>query len=166
MKISPNQQKGRAGYKIEAIVIHITQGDYAGALSWLTNPQSQVSAHFLIGKDGHYEQLVACDNTAWHAGIVKNPSCKLLKPGVNPNLYTLGIENAGTIDTPPTAEQIFALADLVGDLCKRFSIPLDTDHIIPHHAIRSDKSCPGPFFDCSHIVWLAHLTSNRKNTII
>lgn len=159
MKESPNKEIGRRGYKPEAIVIHITQGNFDGANSWLRNPKAQVSAHFLTKRDGYIEQLVAVDNTAWHAGIVKNPKWSLLKKGINPNLYTIGIENEGFVDIQPTGNQIWALARLVRNLCRNYNIPIDKDHIIPHNWIRSDKSCPGPFFDCNKIIWLANLTN-------
>ncbi len=89
MNESPNKQIGRRGFKPEAIVIHITQGNFSGANSWLRNPKSQVSCHFLTKRDGYIEQIVAVENTAWHAGIVKNAKWSLLKDGVNPNLYTI-----------------------------------------------------------------------------
>ena len=160
MKESPNKWIGRRGHKPEAIIIHITEGNFGGALAWLTNPKSQVSAHFLTKRDGFIEQLVSCDDTAWHAGIIKNPKWQLLKQGINPNLYTIGIENEGTINTPPTGNQIWALARLVRSLCRKYNIPCDKNHVIPHNWLRADKTCPGPYFDCEKIIWLANFPNS------
>jgi N-acetylmuramoyl-L-alanine amidase len=157
MRESPNKAIGRRGYKPEAIVIHITQGNFNGAKNWLMNPKSQVSAHFLTKRDGYIEPLVKVENTAWHCGIVKNCKWPGLKAGVNPNLYTIGIENEGFIDIPPTGNQIWALARLVRFICRKYSIPINNFHIIPHNWIRSDKTCPGPYFEIDKIIWLANL---------
>lgn len=68
-KESPNQSL-RKGPKIDMIVIHATGDDsFDGALSWMLNPKSQVSAHYLVGKDGKVVQLVKESKKAWHADI-------------------------------------------------------------------------------------------------
>jgi len=35
---SPNRNRGRAGWVPDIIVCHITEGAFAGAISWITNP--------------------------------------------------------------------------------------------------------------------------------
>ena len=154
---SPNKWIGRRGKKPEAIVIHITQGAFKGALSWLTNPASQVSAHFLISEVGEIAQLVKCENTAWHAGVVVRPTWPLIKQGINPNFYTLGIELAGFPNIIPSMAQIIACARLAHDLTNQFSIPIDNQHIIPHNSINGAKSCPGPNINIAAIIYLASL---------
>jgi N-acetyl-anhydromuramyl-L-alanine amidase AmpD len=91
-KPSPNYTAGRGGRKIIAIVNHQTGGQGPGALSWLSNPASKVSAHYLIFRDGTVYQLVRLQDTAWQAGAVDQPSW-MLYDGTNPNRYTLGIEH-------------------------------------------------------------------------
>jgi N-acetyl-anhydromuramyl-L-alanine amidase AmpD len=56
-------------------VIHSTRGnavnadvEFRGTLNWFSNPQSQVSAHIVIGPDGTVAEVVAPDLMAWHAG--------------------------------------------------------------------------------------------------
>lgn len=39
------------------------------ALAWLCNPQSKVSAHYLVHEDGRVAQLVSESRRAWHAGV-------------------------------------------------------------------------------------------------
>ncbi len=38
------------------------------AIRWLTNPVSEVSAHYVVGEDGGITQLVPESRRAWHAG--------------------------------------------------------------------------------------------------
>lgn len=63
---SPNYTKGGI-IRIEYIMMHSTIGGFAGALSWLCNPASKASAHFLVGMDGRKVQLVDTADRAWHA---------------------------------------------------------------------------------------------------
>src|SRR5690348_17437224 len=57
--------------KPQLIVLHFTnQGSLQQALDTLRtrNPDGPVSAHYLIGQDGHIYQLVSDVHRAWHAG--------------------------------------------------------------------------------------------------
>lgn len=63
---SPNYSSRRA--VPDSIVLHSTEGLYPSTASWLVNPRSEVSCHFLILRDGRIFQLVRLDKTAWHAG--------------------------------------------------------------------------------------------------
>lgn len=138
---SPNFWKGRNGYTPIAIVIHQTEGAFAGAVSWLTNKTSQVSAHYVIAKDGTVVQLVADENTAWHAGRIYNPTWKLPIENVNPNYYTIGIEHEILGSEAMTIEQFEASTRLIAALAKKFNIPLDNKHIIKHKSIYAKKTC-------------------------
>lgn len=78
----------------EYLVIHYTAGSTAhGAVTWLTNPQAQASAHLVIGRDGAITQLVPFDTVAWHAGASSWEGRQGL------NQYSIGIEldNAGRL---------------------------------------------------------------------
>src|SRR3989344_3627451 len=97
-KKSSNFWVGRKGYRPEAVVIHIMDGTLPGTDSWFANPTSQVSAHYGIGKSGEVHQYVQENDAAWHAGLVNAPVWKLIRPNVNPNLYTIGIELEGKPD--------------------------------------------------------------------
>lgn len=51
------------------LVIHYTAGaSFDSAVSWLSDRQSQASAHAVIGRDGSIAQLVPFNRVAWHAG--------------------------------------------------------------------------------------------------
>lgn len=52
---------------VDKVVIHTTQGSYAGSISWYQNPESKVSAHYTIrSSDGEVTQSVREKDTAWH----------------------------------------------------------------------------------------------------
>lgn len=147
---------GRSGHKPEAIVIHIMDGTLIGTDSWFNDPISQVAAHYGIGRKGEVHQYVRETDTAYHAGTVDRPSWTRIKRReqgngfINPNFYTIGIEHEGKgLDAAawPAAMRQASLV-LVADIARRWSIPIDADHIIPHHAIRAGKpDCPGRGLD-------------------
>jgi N-acetyl-anhydromuramyl-L-alanine amidase AmpD len=70
---SPNYNSRPSGGSIGVVILHST-GDPAnasvgGAISWLTNPASKVSSHFVVDRAGKIWQLVSCAKRAWHAGV-------------------------------------------------------------------------------------------------
>jgi N-acetyl-anhydromuramyl-L-alanine amidase AmpD len=150
-KASPNFSAGRGGKKIIAIVNHQTAGQGPGALSWLCNPASKASAHYLVLRDGTVYQLVKDQDTAWHAGGVNKPSWALYD-GTNPNRHTIGIEHecypAVGGDGNLTEAQYRATLELHRQLIKAYGIPVDRDHIIGHCQIDSVNrpNCPGAGF--------------------
>ncbi len=65
---SPNFNE-RTG-DVNMIVLHYTgmeSGD--AALERMCDPESKVSAHFMVWEDGEVSQLVGEDKRAWHAGV-------------------------------------------------------------------------------------------------
>lgn len=153
---SPNYSSGRSGFAPIAIVVHIMQGTIADTDSWFSATQSEVSAHFGIARSGAVHQYVAEGNTAWHAGRVNSPTWTLIKPGVNPNLYTLGIEHEGQSGTPWTDALYEASSSTIAELATRWSIPLDRQHVIGHHEIYALKPfCPGGGVDLDTLIALA-----------
>ena len=142
-KKSPNFWTGRKGYRPEGVVIHIMDGTLVGTDSWFANPASLVSAHYGIGRTGEVHQYVKEEDTAWHAGRVDAPAWKLIKPNINPNLYTVGIEHEGKPDDVWTDAMKQSSAELIREICKRWQIPIDRIHIVGHFEIFSKKpNCP------------------------
>ncbi len=80
------------------------------------------------------------------------PDWSLLKPGVNPNFYTIGIEHAGRADDVWPDIQLAASATLIGQVAARWNIPIGELHIVPHHKIRNSKSCPGNWLDLKSLI--------------
>ena len=63
-KKSPNQSS-RTRKVIDTIIIHATEGGFEGALSWMLDPNSKASAHYIISKKGDVVRLVEDQFKAW-----------------------------------------------------------------------------------------------------
>jgi AmpD protein len=101
----------------------------------------QVSAHFLIERDGTITQFVSCNERAWHAG----QSCYAERE--NCNDFSLGIELEGTDELPYTEAQYAALVELIGVLQQGYPA-LSLERICGHSDIAPGrKTDPGPAFD-------------------
>ncbi len=148
-----NFRRGRPfGLRPEAIVVHIMDGSFSAGESVFRDPTTHKSAHYGIARNGEIHQYVDEGSTAFHAGIVVNPSWTLLKPRVNPNFYTIGIEHEGRPDDVWPDAQLEASAMLVGQIAARWQIPLDDSHVIGHHQIRASKSCPGNWLQIKELL--------------
>ena len=142
-KKSPNFWVGRKGYRPEAIVIHIMDGTLIGTDSWFANHTSQVSAHYGIGKSGEIHQYVQENDTAWHAGRVDAPVWKLIRPNLNPNLYTIGIEHEGKPNDQWTEEMKKNECEPDPRDLPAMADSIDRNHIVGHFEIFSKKpNCP------------------------
>lgn len=143
LKNITHYDKGRENMIPDLIVIHIAEGNKNQVFSTFINEQK--SSHLLVNKDGSIWQFVNTKDTAWGNGIVNNPisSIVLSRPNINPNLYTISIENEGYSFDDITDAQYNSNVALVSFLCKKWNIPMDSTHIIRHREIESTKSCPG-----------------------
>lgn len=151
---SPNFSD-REGHSISAIVIHVMEGTFEGTRSWFGSKKSKVSAHYGLSFEGEIDQYVQEENAAWHAGLVVAPTSPLVtdyRKGINPNLYTIGIEHEGTRHSPWPSAMYEASVRLSADICRRRHITPDRVHIIGHREIRADKSCPGDWLDLNRYV--------------
>ena len=170
---SPNQAVGRAGWSPDIIVCHITEGSFDGAVSWLTNRESQVSSHYVVAQDGRITQLVPLENTAWANGTTTNAAdsrgnmhsrlTAVQKRAVNANLYTISIEHEGRLSetggalTPAQQAATTWLIAHIRDEVKRIygtDIPLNREHIVGHADIapRWKPNCPGAKFPFDEII--------------
>ena len=138
---SPNCGERRLGAKPDLIVIHYTaMADCRGALDWLCDPTSEVSAHYLITTFGHATQMVDEKDRAWHAGAGAWGGCE------DVNSRSIGIELSNDGYSPFAAAQINALEDLLVAIMTRWSIP--AERVIGHSDMAgSRKIDPGPRFD-------------------
>ncbi|MEV6166514.1 N-acetylmuramoyl-L-alanine amidase [Streptomyces sp. NPDC052052] len=131
-----NYASGRSA-TIDKVIIHVTQGSYAGSISWFQNPSAVVSAHYVVrSSDGQITQMVRDSDTAYHAR--------------SQNSSSLGIEHEGWIDDPAwfTDAMYRSSAALTAYLCDRYGIPKDRSHIIGHsEAPGNDHTDPGPYWD-------------------
>jgi N-acetylmuramoyl-L-alanine amidase len=135
---SPNFGERRA----QLIVLHFTdETSVQNALKTLRtgNSGGPVSAHYLIGSDGHIYQLVADSLRAWHAG----PGRWGTITDVNSASIGIELDNDGHSAFAPA--QIDSLLRLLTDLTDRLRIPLT--QIVGHEDFApTRKSDPGPLF--------------------
>ena len=120
---SPNHSPRPRDVRPSLIVLHSTGGSYAGALAWLRDPESHVSAHFLIGRDGTTVQLVPLTRAAWQAG---RSSWRGQAENGSVNAFSIGIEMEhfdGKQEWPEA--QLLALFALLKQVCEQYSIPAD-----------------------------------------
>ena len=115
---------------VSAVVIHYTEGSYAGCISWFQNCESEVSAHYVIRSyDGQVAQMVREKDKAWHVGSA--------------NGYTIGIEHEayGDIISFFTQEMYESSADLVRNICSRY------DNIFGYRTFCTDTLDDGTALD-------------------
>lgn len=129
-------------HPIKYVVVHVMQGTYKGTKAWFQNPKGKVSTHYIMrAKDGHVTQMVREKNIAWHAA------------NWHVNTESIGIEHEGWIDEHEWfTETVYkSSAALVRDICDRYGIPMDRDHIIGHSEVPgADHTDPGKHWDWDH----------------
>lgn len=160
---SPNCDDRPAGCAPSLIVIHgisLPPGEYGGpAIDQLfTNclpadahpyfdaiADVQVSAHFLIRRDGELVQYVPINRRAWHAG----ESCYDGRDCCND--FSIGIELEGEDHTPYETAQYERLAQLV-DILRGSQQALADAKIVGHSDIAPGrKTDPGEAFDWQNL---------------
>ena len=153
---SPNFGPRPVGATIDLIVLHsisLPPGQYGGpeiealftnTLDWDAHPYFQqikgaeVSAHFLIRRDGALIQFVSCDDRAWHAG----KSCYQGRD--NCNDFSIGIELEGLEGHTFEAPQYQTLVTLCTAIAEHYKLQSITGH---EHVAPERKQDPGPGFD-------------------
>lgn len=138
---SPNHGARPAGTEIDAIVLHADAGrSEEGTLSWLAEPRSKVSYHYLIGRTGTVYQCVPDARRAWHAGK------STFQGRSNCNDYTLGVSFANNQKGEPFGVgQLEAGVALVAELCRKHGIP--PERITMHSVVSPGRKVdPGPLF--------------------
>lgn len=140
--LSPNF--GERQLPVSMVVIHYTEmADPDAALQRMCDPESQVSAHYLISEAGEVTRMVPEDKRAWHAGA------SYWRGHKDVNSASIGIE----LDHPghalgyrPFAEpQIDALVPLLARMIKAHDIP--RANVIGHSDVApARKTDPGEMF--------------------
>lgn len=127
MKESPNQNTRPA--PVSAIVLHCdAASDAKASASWILSPQSKVSYHVLIDRDGTTYHFVPVEKRAWHAGV------STFQGVANCNDYSIGLSFANTNKGEPYTE---AQLDVAAALCKEWMVrfPAITRERVTTHAI-------------------------------
>lgn len=142
--------EGYEGVKIQpitSIVLHHTSLDTdEETIALFQKPESLVSSHFLVGRDGRLYQFVSLEHRAWHAGVSFLHGRQAL------NRSSVGIEITGDGDRYPfTKEQIVTVTRLVGVLVALFDVK--APFIVGHQHIAPDrKPDPGELFPWNDVM--------------
>ena len=142
---SPNHGARPSGAKPDLIVIHGTAGKTdEGDVAWCTDPRSEVSYHYIVGRDGKIYQLVPDEARAWHAGVSSwegVPDC---------NDYSIGVAFSNDGREPYTRQQYAAGGVLLAELVRRHGIA--THRIVGHyHVSPGRKTDPWYHFDWARL---------------
>lgn len=129
---SPNYDKSRK--PIDRVVIHWMYGRLMSADSTFQQPYNPVtkkggtSAHYgIAGNTVH--QYVDEAHTAYHAG------------NLDMNRRSIGIEHEAHDNYPATEETYKTSGALVKEICNRYNIPIDRQHILKHSEVVSTRCC-------------------------
>ncbi len=165
---SPNCYKGRNNYIPNIIVCHINN-TYGTALKVFYDKESEVSAHYVIRRDGHIKQVVSLDDSAWANGtslneesnvyyeFAESPLIRSIKD--NANYYTFSIEHE-SFDGSLTDEQLKSSIKVMKEIIKylkdryNYDFIIDRDHIIGHSEVNPivRTKCPGKKFPYDTII--------------
>ncbi|TCP62951.1 N-acetylmuramoyl-L-alanine amidase [Rhodovulum bhavnagarense] len=138
---SPNHGARRGGARPDMVVVHYTgMVDMAAALARLCDPEAEVSAHYLIARDGRLFQLVSEERRAWHAGV----GCWGMLDDVNSHSIGIELDNDGA--TPFAAPLMARLETVLQTIMRRWAIP--PARVIAHSDMAPGrKADPGRRFD-------------------
>jgi AmpD protein len=163
---SPNFRARPAGARVDTVVLHsisLPPGEYGGdgiaclftnTLDWSAHPYYEtirgleVSAHFVVRRDGAVLQFVSIDERAAHAGRSSWAG------RAEANDWSIGIELEGLEGDTFEAAQYAALARLLPAIDRAHAIAQVVGH---EHVAPGRKSDPGAGFDwadlASRLAW-------------
>lgn len=162
---SPNFNARPAGALVDAVVLHsisLPPGVYGGdgivrlftnTLDWSAHPYYEtirgleVSAHFVVRRDGAILQFVSVDDRAWHAGRSHWNGRDAL------NDWSIGVELEGLEGDLFEPAQYAALERLLPAIDRQRTIRLVVGH---EHVAPGRKSDPGAGFDWEQLSTRLH----------
>ena len=141
---SPNADS-RHDHPVDTLVLHYTDMLSAeAAITRLCDPESKVSAHYVIDEEGEITQLVDESLRAWHAG----ESSWRGHSGINSRSIGIELANPGHSNgyTPFPELQMQALIELCHGILARHAIP--PRNVVGHSDVAFlRKMDPGELFD-------------------
>ncbi|MFL5788386.1 MAG: N-acetylmuramoyl-L-alanine amidase [Flavisolibacter sp.] len=134
------------------IIHHTAQNSCDQTLKTFTTVRTQVSAHYVICKDGTIHHMLNDYLRAWHGGLAKWGN------NTDINSSSIGIELDNNGSEPFTEQQINSLINLLAVLKKKYTIP--TANFIGHADIAPTRKVdPNVYFpwkrlsDSGYGVW-------------
>jgi hypothetical protein len=146
-----NYRVGRPYGPLNQIIIHDTEGSYNSAINWFQNPNSGVSAHYVIrSSDGQITQMVREANTGYHAG------------NWDYNVRTVGIEHEGYMNQQGwyTEAMYQSSAALARNIADKYGMKKDRAHVIAHSEVPNQSHTdPGPYWNWTYYMGLVRRDS-------
>jgi len=137
---SPNFNERPNGVEVNAIIIHYTEINKQETIEHFLNPDSEVSSHYMISKEGEITEFVNPGSRAWHAGV---SSWKGV-PNLNDN--SIGIELVNNGDEAFAEKQYESLIGLIKFLKRKY--PIKDNLILGHSDIAPERKIdPGKYFE-------------------
>jgi len=119
-RASPNYDERPAGVIVDTVVLHATVlNTLDEVVEHFANPDTKVSAHYTIDRDGSVISHVEESKRAWHAG-----ESKMRDGRTSVNDFSIGIELVNLNDgaDPFPDPQIWAMRDLLQGIIERHPI--------------------------------------------
>lgn len=128
----PNGQYNDLTEKRIGVMLHFDGSSTdAGSLAWFKDPECKVSYNFLVLDNGDFGTVAPINRRAWHAGICRPSSDKLVYADANSAFY--GISAATNEKVEVTAVQMLTIAMLTKMLFDKHNWPVtDTWRIVGH----------------------------------
>lgn len=149
----------------DMICCHQTSGSISSCINWFANPESKVSSHFAVAKNGAVYQFVDIDKMAWCNGTntsdpsksnhySKSPNELIREREANANKYTVSIEfendDTGILTEPQYRAGFELMVYIIGEMKKLYGLNFEIDrkHLIGHCdcSPRNKAFCPGEDF--------------------
>ena len=155
----------RSNWVADMICCHQTSGSIKSCINWFANPDSQVSSHFAVAKDGTVYQFVGIDKMAWCNGTnttdrsksnhySKSPNALIRERKANANKYTVSIEfenkDTGILTEAQYKAGLELMIYIIGEIKRLYGVnfKIDRDHLIGHCdcSPKNKAFCPGKDF--------------------
>ena len=161
---TPSPNFGERKLPVNILVLHYT-GMQSGpaAIEWLANPESGVSAHYVVAEDGQIVHMVREENRAHHAGV------SYWRGERDVNSASIGIEiiNPGHEwgYRPFPQEQMESVARLSSELVQMYNI--EPRNVVGHSDIApARKQDPGEKFDWEMLAKLGIAVPRPKKNLM
>lgn len=146
---SPNFEPRKDGARPDILLLHYTGMSSAEkAIEWLGRPDSGVSCHYVVDRDGRITQMVAEEMRAWHAGL----SHWAGESDINSRSIGIEVDNPGhELGYPDFPDaQMRAVETLSRDIIARWSIV--PERVLAHSDVApARKLDPGEKFDWARL---------------
>lgn len=132
--------------EVRGLVVHIAEGWFEGTIAWQKNPDSDVSSHFVVARDGRIAQVVDTSDAAWTQRSGNGEWLSVECEG-----FTKENERNPGGWEKLTSEQLDAVARILLKCHQVYDVPLQTTSSttgqgLGHHSMGADwghQACPG-----------------------